>query len=246
MLSLSSNHKDKGIGPTGKGAKEKGYLFVRQLHKNRPKSNTLHGRKRAMRKTGMWGLALVMVLLSFVGSVAYAAGPANTTASITFDAGELEFLDVGISGLQNMNISFGTNSLPFGAVSYYAQDGAHTLRVSDPNEPAGGWRVTVSLGEFKNTDASKSFTGVITLSNPALRITNNADTSNCTVPGSITIDSDDNSVMSTIAGFSRGWFDVTWQQADIMLSITESNALSITDEAQYTAVMTWTLIADGI
>lgn len=201
-----------------------------------------------MKKSLVIGLALIL-LMSLVVTAHGAAPTDNTTATIAFTSGTLEFEDAGISGLKNMNISFGTNTFPLGAVNYYAVDGSHTLRVADPNDPALDWTVTVTLGNFTSTvDSAKTFEADIELTDPTLVISNNAgNEAGFWFEDELMIIGNDSTpceVMSTAGGtYAAGWFDLTWAQNNIKLLIDETNALQIKDET-YFAVMTWTLTLD--
>lgn len=202
-----------------------------------------------MKKTMITGLVL-LVLLAFAGCAALAEGDktVSSTASISFVQGELEFVDVEISGMRNMNIDFGSNDLPLGEVNYTALTGTHTLRVSDPRDPAGKWQVSATLGRFESTQSGSDgyFEGAINLKDPDQRITNNGSAT-ITVPNSITLVSGEDATLIMKAEpeseYERGWFDVTWLGGKITLSIDETNALLINDYAEYSANITWTLVS---
>lgn len=201
-----------------------------------------------MKKKSIAMIALAMLLaLSLMTATTAFAGTSNATteATITFTDGDIEIKDGNLgAGLNDMNIDFGSHTLPTGAQTYTAADGAHTLRVSDARVVAGDWDVTVSMGPFINqTTPSNTFDGIITLESGVTTSTSATQTT-LTTASTVTLDSTVSATQQVLrvdAGYSHGDFDTTWAQANIKLSIDAAASAAVQINEIYQATMTWTL-----
>lgn len=177
----------------------------------------------------------LLIALSSMNVVAYAAD--TSLATVAFEEGVLEFDN---AGLRDMDIDFGTHTLPVGASTYGAVDGDHTLRVLDARASAGGWYVTVELSAFDSITpaVTNTFNGIITMTAPST-----TDGLNAVTPLVIASTAAATGVVTADTGLHNGTYDTTWAMANIEMSIDMDAAASIVAEADYEAVMTWTLTA---
>lgn len=179
----------------------------------------------------------LLLVVSLMGTVAFAT---STTAKVAFTEGTPEFGDADLDGLHNMNIDFGTHTLPIGPQTYTAVDHDHTLRVIDPRSAgtAGKWNVTVALSAFASADlvTPSAFNATITLATPTV-------TTGLSAPGTLTITSGAAAQIAVTAaeGLSKANYDTTWARENIALSFDAAAAAAITKSDVYTAELTWTL-----
>lgn len=187
--------------------------------------------------------ALIAALVVMLVSVpVYASEITSTsTATVSFIEGALEMVDPDPdSGLNGMDIDFGSNDLPAGAVSIAAADGDHTLTVADARTTAGDWTMNVELSAFTTADSvtPQSFDASIEFVTP----TADPD-AEISVEEGIEVMSGGGQVLVETASdqLERGTYNTTWLQADILLNIdgTEYENVQVAD---YEAEFTWTLI----
>lgn len=194
-----------------------------------------------MRKKTTSALLFCMMLVFSLSNVtALAATSTGTTATVAFREGTAEFGDASLSGLNNMDIDFGTHDLPIGEQEYEAADGDHTLRIIDARQDgnAGDWDVTVKLGYFDSAAPASpnSFRGMIILNSPS------TSSNDLHVPAlSLYSGSGARNIVTADSGLNRGNYDTTWRRENILLIVSATAAASITEPAAYTAPLTWTL-----
>lgn len=178
-------------------------------------------------------LAIAAVLILAMPVMASAAN--TTTATITFTDGGLTWGDLD-GGLNGMNMTFGSHTLPTGAITYDSTSSPHSITISDARATTTGWNVKVSMTAFTATGITP-FNGTVTLSNGAC-----AD-ANVTVQSSIGIVSGAGSVpvASAAVAAGRGAFEVKWNNADqATLTLSGTEALNV-DVGTYQATLTWVL-----
>lgn len=179
-------------------------------------------------------LLAMLLVLSLASSVAMAA---TSTASVAFTNGSLEFGEV--VGLGNMDLDFGSNALPLGAVFYTDTGSTHSLTVLDPDFALNNWQVTGTLTAFSSASPASTFNGTI-----ALKLGSVSDGSVIAAPSTVSIASTGGSA-NVMQGTNTptGTFSTSWTGANIELSLNAAaaSAVAVAGPANYTATMTWTL-----
>lgn len=203
-----------------------------------------------MKRTMRCLMVLVMLIATSPVCLPFASAEStgSTNAKIAFEEGVVEIVtgDLG-DGVLDMSIDFGSHYLPTGTTTYTAADGAHTLRVLDSRTAAGGWTVTVEMGEFESEDESVAgFGGAIVLAEGSTSSNSATQGDPATVESPISIQSTGQSVLVITVpdGYSHGTFDTTWDDENIELTIDETAAMAAQIETDYVATMTWTLAFD--
>ena len=169
----------------------------------------------------------------------------NTTASITFTQGGLEFIS------EDMDILFGVQSLPYKATTYESTD-AVTFSISDTRHPSGDWEVRVKRsGSFNlapsGTENTHGFEGVLELVSGKLTYVEGtpspSDSPEVTVMDPVTVGKFDTEVVVATSDQTRGIFKIEWNEENIMLSLSDSEAASVTTD-RYEETLIWTLVAN--
>lgn len=195
----------------------------------------------------------MLFAMPLMGATGFAADTNSTEAKIEFTEGDLEFEDGTLgSDMRNMDIDFGSHSIPTAAAIYTADDGDHTLRVSDARTVAGDWDVTVAMSEFtRSDDTAKKFDGKVMLNDgtPISVLNKNTPVTDFDVASDaleIVSQAAAIPVMSAEPGLKSDSFDVMWTQSNVLLSLDTTNAAKVelagTGDAFYTATMNWTLV----
>lgn len=181
-------------------------------------------------------LSLNAVMFVETGS---AASPSNTSATIQFKQGTVEFAIEGNS----MDIMFGEQTLPVGAFTY-KNISANTLSIADARQPAGDWEIKVKrTGDFI-TDNSKSFAGQLMLVAGTAGHSGgvSVSTSGVKVSSNVTVGNSSELVVTADAGQTTGTFLIRWaEDGGITLDLTAAEAATLVIGKEYEETLTWTL-----
>lgn len=159
-----------------------------------------------------WILAVILFLgISAMSSNAFAdtAGTANSTATITFTAGELTLVAAP-------SFDFGSQSIPSGTTSYPATTNTGKLSVSDLRGSGAGWSVTASLATFQNSGNTLAGS-TLALSSSATAAETGTLSSAPVVSSSITLTSDGTvvAIENAATNTGKGVWDTTWGTAEL-------------------------------
>lgn len=98
-------------------------------------------------------------------------------------------------------MAFGSQKITGNVETYDLTDLKPYIQVTDKRGTGAGWKVSVSLTSFENTDASKSFDGVITFKNAATATTtgNSSVSPTASDPVTVTSGSSEQKLVGTTA-----------------------------------------------
>lgn len=186
-------------------------------------------------------LLALLTALTLVLPVAFAAQTEKTMATVAFVDGTLEWVPPVLGGEDGdgMNLNFGEQPLPAGAIEYHSINGPHLLRVDDSRDKSTDWQITAELTSFVNQwDSLNTFDGTISLALPA---TTPAPGPNVKDPIYIFSNDAPTDIMFGPAALGRGEYKTTWESDNTRLIISQPESLKLT-LAPYQAEITWTLI----
>ncbi|MDQ0363293.1 WxL domain-containing protein [Breznakia pachnodae] len=127
-------------------------------------------------------------------------------------------------------MTFGTQEITGNVETYDLTNLQPYVQVTDKRGSGAGWKVSVSLTSFQNTDASKSFDGVITFKNGETATTTGNNSVSPTASNPVTItsgNSEQKLVGTTAANQGMGTWVTRWFPTENDATLNDSVQLTV-------------------
>jgi hypothetical protein len=157
----------------------------------------------------------------------------NTTATVTFDAGELTLPEVPA-------FDFGTQAIADNVQTYSAANASNSIQISDLRGSTEGWTLNVSLSVFTQDEQETLQDSYITIKDAKIEALNGTKGTLTNVADELKIDSDssETNVFSTGQESGGGLWQISWTADKATLTVFPGTVLTGTS----TAELTWTLV----